>query len=641
MLTITTAEKAELDYKVTDQKAEVRFLEDTEETYLQLEFIPELSFDNSEYVLFPACCYNGNRFNVLKKSYPPMLTPEEAQVALPITMTDVPRLEKDGSGCIEVTTGDVSVPCIGVYLPQHKRGILLYTIQQIDGRNLGLVYEKGRLKLRYPCFREKASYRWPYMVPSSDRGICFTKDTVIEIPYRYYEFPCESMEHFYEEYFRNRKCMGLPCERPEILPFEKQAEIQKDKFNYLNWYDAGGFYGHCAKTDDPIFPWQPGWCGGAMSSYALLKIGGKLEEKRALKTLIHVFRTQRVCGFLADAADWEGNETGRGFGEKTTLSWHLVRKSADVLYFLFKHFDVLKEKRIPVDPSFEKGARKLADAFVLLWNKYGQFGQFVDLNTGDIVVGGSTAGAIACAGLCLAYRYFKDEKYLKTAEKAGEFYYTRDAQNGYTTGGPEEILQCPDSESCAGLLESMVVLYETTKESRWLERAKHAAHIFSSWVVSYNYQFPEGSEFARLNMKTVGSVFANAQNKHSAPGICTLSGDCLHKLYEYTGDLLYQELFEDVVLTVSQYMSTDRRPIYSWDVPKDASLLQDDSIRVPRERLLPGYICERVNMSDWESSRCVGGVFNGSCWCETTNLLVLAECAGLVDRNKIKFKTED
>ena len=79
--------------------------------------------------------------------------------------------------------------------------------------------------------------------------------------------------------------------------------------------------------------------------------------------------------------------------------------------------------------------------------------------------------------------------------------------------------------------------------------------------------------------------------------------------------------------TISQYLSTDERPIWSWDVPKDATLLQDDSIRAPREKLPSGYICERVNMSDWESKRCVGGVFNGSTWAEVSNMLFLAECA--------------
>ena len=71
--------------------------------------------DATEYVLFPACAYNGNKFNVLKRNYPPMFKVEEADVNIETTITDVPRLNKDGSGKIQVTTGDVSVPCVCVF----------------------------------------------------------------------------------------------------------------------------------------------------------------------------------------------------------------------------------------------------------------------------------------------------------------------------------------------------------------------------------------------------------------------------------------------------------------------------------------------------------------------------------------------
>ncbi len=640
MFRICAADGTPLTWSQQNGFYEAVFGNDSTETYLQLEFTPDFNFDGSEYVLLPACCYDGNRFDVLKKDYPPMFTEEEARVDMPVTITDVPRLQKDGAGIVEVTTGDVSVPCIGVYLRKQRKGILLYTIQQIDGTNLGLAYQQGKLMLRYPFFREHGAYRWPFMVKSTDKGRVFRKGETVRIPCRYMEFDCGSMEEFFEMFFRNRKCMGLPCERPAILPFQKQFEIQRDKFNYCNWYGQGGFYGHGAKTDRPKAVWQPGWCGGGMSSYALLKLGGELEQKRAMSTLRHIFHTQKDCGFLAEATDGAGQEISRGFGPEETKHWHLIRESADVLYFIFKHFDVLKERNIEIPDEFEAGAKRLADAFLKLWKRYGQFCQFVDLRTGDIIVGGSTAGAIAGAGLCRAYQYFGNEEYLRTAEAAGSFYYSRDAQNGYTTGGPGEILQGPDSESCAGLLETLVTLYETTHADHWLEKAKHAAHLCASWTVAYNYAFPPQSEFARLNIKSVGAVFANVQNKHGGPGICTLSGNSLYRLYQYTGEPLYRELFEDIVLTVSQYMSTDARPVFSWDVPKDASLLRDDSITAPRERLLPGYICERVNLSDWESARCVGGVFNGSCWCETTNLLILAESAPFVDESKIQWMDE-
>jgi len=278
-----------------------------------------------------------------------------------------------------------------------------------------------------------------------------------------------------------------------------------------------------------------------------------------------------------------------------------------------------------VPDKFIEGTKKLADLFVKLWKTYGQFGQFIDCETGEIAAGGSTSGAIVPAGLVGAYKFFGNEEYLEVAKSGAEMMYKRDALNGYTTGGPGEILQCPDSESAFALLESLVVLYDATKDKKWLEYSEFMAHQCSSWTVSYNYKFPKESEFNRLDMKTVGSIFANAQNKHSAPGICTLSGNSLYKLYKWTGNEMYKELHDDIALTISQYMSTNKRPIYSWDVPKDVILIQDDTATAEREKLPQGFICERVNMSDWETYRCIGGVFNGSCWCETSNLLTIAE----------------
>lgn len=561
--------------------------------------------DTTEYVLFPACAYNGNKFNVLKRNYPPMFKVEEADVNIETTITDVPRLNKDGSGKIQVTTGDVSVPCVCVFNKKTNKATYVYTVQEIDGENIGLAYETGKITLTYPAYREEI-YRWPFMRKNTEEYV----DLDAEIPYKVIETDCTSMEEFYEIYFENRKIMGLDDTRPVVLSDEEQFEIQRNKFNSKNW--TGKYY-----DVNALGTWAPGWIGGGMSSFALMKLGGELEKERAIKTLEHMYENQAPCGLFYGFNDKKSD----GHGEPGTEKWAFIRKSGDALYFSFKHFELMDE----IPEAFIKGSKKLADYFVWLWEKYGQFGQFIDCDTGEIVVGNSTAGAIIPAALVKAYEFFGDEKYLSVAKESAEFMYKRDALCGYTTGGPGEILQGPDSESAAALLESMAMLYEVTKEEKFLSYSIYMAHFVSSWVVSYNYKFTKESEFYRLDMKTVGSVFANVQNKHSAPGFCTLSGVSLYKLYKWTNNELYKELYEDITLTVSQYMSTEKRPIISWDVPLDASLLNDDSIRVEREKLPEGYICERVNMSDWESKRCIGGVFNASCWCETTNLLILAE----------------
>ena len=109
-----------------------------------------------------------------------------------------------------------------------------------------------------------------------------------------------------------------------------------------------------------------------------------------------------------------------------------------------------------------------------------------------------------------------------------------------------------------------------------------------------------------MGIKSVGSVIANCQNKHSAPGICSMSGDTLLELYEYTGDKRYYELIRDIAWNIPQYTSTEEVPIYS-----------------PEGTKLPaGYSFERVNMSDWEGYDWIGSVWAGSCcWCETAAML--------------------
>lgn len=580
--------------------------------------------ERGDFVFIPACCYAGNQFPVLPYRYPPVFRPDDAKIDMPTTITDVPRLEIDGSGKIEVTAGDAAVPCVGVFSQEKKRGILVFTVQEIAGKNVGLAYEEGEIRLTWPAKRDKL-YRMCVMLDNPTEWI----DEPADIPYKVLEFACESIDDFYRTYFENRKIMDLDDTRPEVLPFETQFAIQREKFNTMNWHEDPEFY--MIGTDRTHFQvWQPGWTGGALSGYPLMKCGGKLEEERQLKTLDYLFSTQCESGFYHGIVNDKGIAFGDGFEVPGTERWHLIRKSADVLYILMKHFELMNERDIEIPERFKAGAKKTADAFLKLWDTYGQFGHFVDVYTGEICVGGSASAAIAPAGLAKAYRFFGEGGYLRASVESAEAYYRNFLKKGYTTGGPGEMLQNPDSESAFGLLESFVVLYEATGEEKWLGYAKECAHYCSTWVVAYNYRFPEHTEFFRHNMKTVGSVFANVQNKHAAPGICTLSGDSLFKLYKWTGDTRYRDLLEDIAFTIGQYISLDEKPIYDWYIsPEDRE--SGDPARMEKHRLPHGFINERVNLSDWENDEHIGGVFHGSCWSETSNLLTLAEVIPLFE----------
>lgn len=560
---------------------------------LAVEF-PE--WEQDAYILLPACAYNANRFKRRKTTYPPVYTPEECGVDPAPVITGVPALNPDGSGKIEVTSGDMSVPCFGVFFPHKKQAFFAFTEQACKGKNIGFQVESGKLTLQFPVIRSQCYRMCRTDEPSTDTGILAAEGESITEKVLLKEFACADIPGFFELFFQNRRC--LLSDAPANSRYSQELwDTMETHMNRDNF--SGEYYAEMSKM------WQCGWVGGGMSSLPLLKHGDAISQKRAAQTLDYLTSKISPMGFFYPTiinGVIYGDCGGKGHMEHAVLT----RKNGDALYFLFKHFAVTTPK-----DTWVAAAKACADAFVRLYTRYQDFGQFINTETGEMIFGGTTSGASMIGALVMAGRYFDDNNYLCVAQQAGEKYYRNFVARGLTYGGPGEALCAPDSESCYAMVESMVLLYEATGEEKWLRYAQDSLHLLSSWVMPYSYVFPAGCEFARKKLNTVGSVFANVQNKHSAPGLCTASGDAIYKLYRYTGNQAYLNLLRDIVFCLPQFVSTEENPIFSWDQP-------------PR-KLLPGCICERINTSDWEGNAYIGGVFDVSCWCETAVLLTFME----------------
>ncbi len=78
-------------------------------------------------------------------------------------------------------------------------------------------------------------------------------------------------------------------------------------------------------------------------------------------------------------------------------------------------------------------------------------------------------------------------------------------------------------------------------------------------------------------------------------------------------DIRFLELLRDTAHGITQYIASAENPLWDYN-----------------GRPLPfGYVNERINMSDWESKACVGGVFSGSTWAEVACLLTCTEIPGI------------
>jgi hypothetical protein len=570
-----------------------------------------------EFVFVPAIVYDGNRFEVKRMNYPPYwYDKSEWRLDMPTTTTGLPALNEDSNYRIELNTGNAATPLMAFHSSEKKRGWMALTTQGSRFGNHGLMIEEAadrseaRFSITAPDVRAfAASEEGGEQAESLIRRKWQPGETV-EIIFRLYSFKAPAVKDLLRRFSEVRKELN-PGERKDVLPFSEAARLLHALYLNDRWDERINMF--CLSKPGTNrrwnFIWQLGWVGGGQATLPLLMQGSDELRQNVRKNLEVIFsKSQAPSGFFN--AYGNGVEfAGFGFGSAFKYNETFVRSQGDWLYMAQRHFNELASQGEQTPAHWMRGLRKQADAFVRLWDKYGQFGQFVDVQTGDVCIGGSTAGAIVCGGLALASQTFQSRRYLDVAAEAAEKYYNDYVLKGYTTGGPGEILSAPDSESAFGLFESFVVLYEVTGRKKWLRYAADLLPVCASWTVSYDYRFPEQSILGRLDARSCGSVWASVSNKHSAPGICTWSGDCLLRYYRASNDRRAIDLLADIAHGLPQYISRADRPV--GEMP-------------------PGGICERVNLSDWEGKRGVGGNIFGSCsWCETAALLTVAQLPGL------------
>lgn len=580
------------------------------------------NWDTSNQVFVPAAVYNGNRFRSLNIPYPPYIyDKKEKEPDMPVTITQVPRLSvQPEPSRIEMLTSNCTTPMLSFYSPSRQKGFILLTTQDTWLGNSGFTIREdpeehtASFIVAAPGVREK-KYVMTNLIDSEDHAIDWNEGDSVSVRLKVYNFDASSLDVFFDRLFEVRKALSGKNEYIDRMPFSETASVILDHHDRTKWLDDGRYKYICNKpdSDSPYGHIQTGWSG--IPVYAFPQAIRPTPQRVArIVSSLNMLRLAQGKSGLFYGMFKKGELFGDNFNEMNERrSIAMIRRTGLVLYQSLQIEDLLEKQGFgsQIDPEWDNMLRKAADGLVTLWNRYGQFGQFVDVETGEMDINNSTAGAINIAALALASRKYGDPRYQEVAEAAGNLYYERDLMQGYTGGGPAEILQCPDSESAAELAESLTVLYEITGKKEWLDKARFAAAMFSSWVVSYDYKFPAGSDLGRIGAKATGSVWASVQNEHSAPGIYILSGDFLLKLYRATGDERYAELLKDIAHNVVQYVTTPSNPLGHGSAP--------------------GSVSERVNLSDWEGVGGIGNVSAGDsnmAW-ETVALLSILQNPGI------------
>ncbi|MEM1213141.1 MAG: hypothetical protein AAGI68_12695 [Planctomycetota bacterium] len=575
------------------------------------------------YVTMPGAVYGSNRLDRTGSWHAGQI-PDRGADPVPNQTPQVPALEVGGGGCVEQLAGDMSVPAVAVYDPREGRGLIVATPQRAAGaaRDTGFRLtesddaETASIEVLASLVRQGEKRPG---VPCRDTGQDLEVGDSITLTLLCRSFEAQSPADVHRRLMElrpdisfTRSATPAPLLPREVLPFSAAWSIQHRKFNEQNWVEKYGYYSvgmrECASQD-----WQTGWVGGCNTAYALLADGDALTCRRATRVFDFLLTARLPSGFVGC-----GFHEGRWGRERVFL-----RHQADALFFLTKALLLMRERGEKISADRLRMVQGLAEAFGTMWARDGQLGQFADPDSGELLIGRSCAAGLAPAGLLLAAELFERDDYRRNAEQVADYYLTRFTREAFTNGGPGDIAQAHDSESAFALLTSYTALLEATGDTRWANAARDAAAQAASYVMPYDFAFPEDSTFGRLGMRTRGTVFANVQNKHSAPGICTLSGVSLLRLARATGERCWLDLLADIAGAIPQYMSREDRPI------------RDRRPNQPWPVMPAGWINERVNTSDWEvrgdpdEEIGVGEIFGGSTWSEAAMLLTRVELPGV------------
>ncbi len=515
-------------------------------------------WDTGNYLLIPASVYNGNRERVVRGGYANGLARTELyRKDLPLSVHPLPHLEIDAGKLskIEVSACNASTPAICLYNPRTQRAFMVLAEQgmRIDDKVLdnGLMIQESpdRSHATFVISAPGVRQSKPEFIGfggSPDQGIRWQASDTFTMRLRLYSFQTPNIPGMLDKFMSVRKDVTGPNHPRNLYPMSEVIKLMTNRIDG-RFYNGKEFkyYGSVNAA------WQCfGWVGGLMNTFPMLALGDEMHLDRVTQTFdFSIPRAQGNAGYFYEVEEPNGKVRAQeAYGELPELS--LSRRNGDVLFWMIKQFKLLKaqNKANAIKPEWEAGMRHLADAFVATWKKDGQWGNYINVNTGEVAVYNSTSGVMGIAGLALAAEYFQNPEYLQVAKQAADYYYERDfVKLGMTTGACADILQNADSETSAGFMTALMALYDTTGDVQWLEKARNLANLCATWTVSYDYQMPPESQLAKLGAHIAGAVWASTQNKHGAPGICTSSGDPLFKIYRATGDQRYADLMHDIL----------------------------------------------------------------------------------------------
>ena len=337
----------------------------------------------------------------------------------------------------------------------------------------------------------------------------------------------------------------------------------------------------CASTDVA----EVGFVGRTLlNAFNALEYGFQQNRPELVNSANSIFDTYLSNGFSPAGFFNEVVHYNRDFKE-SNLS---IRRQSEGVYAILNYLAYEKQHKRK-HPEWEKRLKVILDSFLRLQNADGSFPRkFKDDFSIVDGTGGSTPSATL--PLVMAYKYFKDKRYLESAKRTVNYLENElISKSDYFSSTLDA--NCEDKEASLYAATATYYLALVTKgaeRAHYAELCRKAAYFALSWYYTWDVPFAEGQMLGDIGLKTRGWGNVSVENNHIDVFIFEFA-DVLH--------WLSKEFNEARFSNFAEVISTSMRQL----LPYEGHMCGVSKV---------GYYPEVVQHTNWDYGRNGKGYYN-------------------------------
>ena len=286
-----------------------------------------------------------------------------------------------------------------------------------------------------------------------------------------------------------------------------------------------------------------------LNAFNALEYGSQQNHPELVNSANSIFDTYLTNGFSPAGFFNEVVHYNRDFKE-ANLS---IRRQSEGVYAILNYLDYEKQHKRK-HPEWEKRLKVILDSFLRLQNADGSFPRkFKD----DFCIVDGTGGSTPSATLPLvmAYKYFKDKRYLESAKRTVNYLENElISKSDYFSSTLDA--NCEDKEASLYAATATYYLALVTKgaeRSHYAALCKKAAYFALSWYYTWDVPFAEGQMLGDIGLKTRGWGNVSVENNHIDVFIFEFA-DVLHWLSKEYNEPRFSDFAEVISTSMRQLL---------------------------------------------------------------------------------------